>query len=250
MAEETRIGGNNYQFRKTLWTNILRAKDKSASGYQSALTYLISTYWKPVYFFIRRKGYDIESAKNLTQSFFTTFLEKEFMKSVVRSRGKFRTFILAALNHFLSKERARLRAGKRGGSKVILSLDFARAETEICLEPASTETPEKILIRAWAQATLQRASDNLKAEFQLKSQQTQLDMFEAYMSARKEDSTRTYKTLAGQFGISATDVRNYLHRIKRRYRELIEAEITKYVASPADVKEELQELFRALSDNS
>lgn len=247
MAEETRIGGDNYRFRKTLWTNLLRAKDKSGPGYRSALTYLVTTYWKPVYFYIRRKGYDIEAAKDSTQSFFTVFLEKEFIKSVDRGKGKFRTFILAALNHFLSKEREKLRARKRGGSKVILSLDFARAETEISLEPADTETPERILLRAWAQATLQRASDNLKAEFQRKSQQTYLDMFEAYMSARKEDSAKTYQALADKFAVSTTDVRNYLHRIKRRYRELIEAEIAKYVTDKTDVKEEMQELFSALA---
>jgi len=170
MPKETQIGGSNYRFRKTYWTSLLRAKDKKASGYQSAINYLIATYWKPVYFYIRRKGYDVETAKDLTQSFFTIFLEKEYIKSVDRAKGKFRTFILAALNHFLSKEREYLNAKKRGGSKILQSLDFAKAETEIRYEPADKETPEKILTRAWAQSILEQALANLKNEFDVQRQ--------------------------------------------------------------------------------
>ncbi|MFH1228230.1 MAG: hypothetical protein V1701_10060 [Planctomycetota bacterium] len=249
MAKETSIGGDNCRFRKTLWTSILRAKDKSAPGYRSSLTYLISAYWKPVYFYIRRKGYDIDAAKNLTQSFFTVFIEKEFMKSVERERGRFRTFILAALNHFLSKERERLEAQKRGGGQSLLSLDFKRAETEISLEPASAETPEKTLIRAWAQSILKLASDNLRREFKKKSRQIFIDMFDAYLAAKTSDRAENYKALASQFGVTETDIRNYLHRIRRRYKELIEEEIGKYVTTKEAVQEELKELFSAFSNN-
>ena len=216
-------------------------------GYQSAINYLISTYWKPVYFYIRRKGYDVETAKDLTQSFFTIFLEKEYIKSVDRAKGKFRTFILAALNHFLSKEREYLRAQKRGGSKIVQSLDFARAETEIHYEPADKETPEKILTRSWAQAILQQALANLRQEFNDKVNRVYLEVFECYLNTGHADQSATYKKMAGQFGISQTDVRNYLHRLKRKYREYIKDEIRKYVTDEDALKEEMQELFSALS---
>jgi RNA polymerase sigma-70 factor (ECF subfamily) len=246
MPKETQIGGGNYRFRKTLWTSLLRAKDKKASGYQSAINYLVSTYWKPVYFYIRRKGHDVETAKDLTQSFFAIFLEKEYINSVDRAKGKFRTFILAALNHFLSKEREYLRARKRGGSKIVQSLDFAKAETEIHYEPADNETPEKILTRSWAQAILQQALAGLKNEFDTESGRIYLDVFECYLNAGSVDHDATYKKMAVQFGISQTDVRNYLHRIKRKYREYIKSEIRKYVTDEDGLKEEMRELFNAL----
>jgi len=253
MPKETQIGGSNYRFRKTLWTSLLRAKDKKSSGYQSAINYLVATYWKPVYFYIRRKGYDVETAKDLTQSFFTIFLEKEYINSVDRAKGKFRTFILAALNHFLSKEREYLRAQKRGGSKIIQSLDFAKAETDLSAgqagihyQPADKETPERILTRAWAQAILQQALTNLRKEFDTESGRVYLGVFECYLSAGSADQDATYKKMAVQFGISQTDVRNYLHRIKRKYREYIKDEIRKYVTDEDGLKEEMQELFNAL----
>lgn len=247
--KETKIGGENYRFRDTLWSSLLRAKDKKAPGYQSAISCLISTYWKPVYFYIRRKGYDVENAKDLTQSFFTVFLEKEFLKSVERGKGKFRTFIIAALNHFLSKEREYLGAKKRGGSEIIQSLDFARAETEIHYEPADKETPEKILTRSWAQTILHQALENLREEFNTETGRIYLDIFECYLNAEKTDQFATYKKMAKQFGISETDVRNYLHRVRRKYREYIKNEIRKYVTDEDEVKEEFQELFYILGEN-
>jgi RNA polymerase sigma-70 factor (ECF subfamily) len=246
MAKETQIGGSNYRFKKTYWTSLLRAKDKKSSGYQSAINHLISTYWKPVYFYIRRKGYDVETAKDLTQSFFTVFLEKEYLKSVDREKGKFRTFILVALNHFLSKEREYLNAKKRGGSKIVQSLDFVRAETEIRYEPVDKETPEKILNRSWAQTILNQALENLRQEFSDESSRIYFEVFEYYLNSGQADQSATYKKMAGQFGISETDVRNYLHRIKRKYREHIKNEIRKYVADEDALKEEMQELFSVL----
>lgn len=247
MADETKIGGNNYRFKETMWTTLLKAKDKSSTGYQKALNYLIITYWKPIYFYIRQKEYDIETAKDLTQSFFTIFLEKEFIQSVERSKGKFRTFILAALNHFLSKERERIRAQKRGGNRMILSLDFAQAETEIMQQPARQMTPEKALIQAWARTVLKIASENLRRECKDNSREVYLNVLEAYLASQQENQSVSYKNIAERFHISELDVTNYLHRIRRRYRELIEAEIRKYVADESEVKEELQELFSAFS---
>jgi len=247
MADETKIGGDNYRFKETLWTTLLKAKDKSSTGYQEALNYLITTYWEPVYFYIRQKECDIETAKDLTQSFFTVFLEKEFIKSVERSKGKFRTFILAALNHFLSKERERIRAQKRGGNRMIFSLDFAQAETEVMQQPTRQMTPEKTLIQAWAHTILKIASENLRQECKDSSREVYLNVLEAYLASQQENQSVSYKDIAEQFHISELDVTNYLHRIRRRYRELIEAEIRKYVADENEVKEELLELFSAFS---
>ncbi len=250
MGEETRIGGREHYFKKTLWTTILKGQDKTASGYQAALDYLITQYWRPVYFYIRRKNYDIETAKDLTQSFFTVFLEKEFLKSVERGKGKFRTFILAALNHFLSKERERAAAQKRGGKERVLSLDFARAETEISYEPADKKTIEQGFLRDWARVILKQALESIRQEYKTPTRRVYLDIFEGYLDAVEKARDISYPDIAQQFSVSEGDVKNYFHRIRRRYREFIEAEIKKYVSTPDEVKEELQELFQAFANNS
>jgi RNA polymerase sigma factor (sigma-70 family) len=245
VVEETQIGGSQYRFRETYWTAILKAKDKASPGYDEALNYLIATYWKPVYFYIRRKGYDIEAAKDLTQSFFTVFLEKDFLRLVEKGKGRFRTFILTALDRFLSKERERLHAQKRGGSRVILALDFKRAETEFHLEPGTDETPEKILIRTWASITLEQAMCQLRQEFAAPSRRVYLTVFESCLTTKAGDQLDTYKDLSRRLGISATDVKNYLHRVRQRYRELIKDEIRKYVTDEDELKSEIAELFSA-----
>ncbi len=244
------MGGDNYRFKETLWTQIIKAKDKSESGYTKAISYLVATYWKPVYFYIRRKGYDIENAKDLTQSFFATFLEKDFLKSVDKGKGKFRTFILASLNHFLSKEREKAAAQKRGGGKIPFALDFSTAESEISFEPHDKSTPEKEFLQDWARSILKQALENLRMEFEQKSRKVYMDIFESYLSDMAEEKSTGYAETAKKFNISEMDVKNYLHRVRRRYRELIEEEIKKYVTEPDEVKEELQELFLVFSKNS
>ncbi|MFH1230358.1 MAG: sigma factor-like helix-turn-helix DNA-binding protein [Planctomycetota bacterium] len=247
MVEETQIGGDNYRFRDTLWTSIIKAKDKKTPGYQSAISCLISTYWKPVYFYIRRKGYDVENAKDLTQSFFTVFLEKEYLKSVDKEQGKFRTFILAALNHFLSGEKERLGAQKRGGGQQVLSLDFAGAETEITRGIPDKTTPEAILAKTWAQTILKNALENLRREYEAKSQLVYFNILETHLSAQSNEEESSYEDIASRFNISETDVKNYLHRVRRRYKELIKDEIRKYVSDEKGVEEELKELFVTFS---
>jgi len=125
VTEETDIGGDRPGFQPTLWTMILRARDPGSPERRQALDQLIQAYWKPVYFFIRRKGRDVETAKDLTQSFFTAFVEKDFLKNVSPEKGRFRSFVLASLTYFLSDEYDRSRALKRGGG-----FHFVEAETE------------------------------------------------------------------------------------------------------------------------
>lgn len=246
MIEETKIGGDNYRFKETAWTNILGGKDKTAPEYHLSLVYLISTYWKPIYFYIKRKGYDREAAKDLTQSFFTVFLERDYLKSVEPAKGKFRTFLLAALNHFLSKEIERRRTKKRGAGQIILSLeDFAQAESEILPEPIDEATPEKIFSQTWARTILKNASEHLRQEYLTEFGQAYFDILETYLASQQEAQTITYKEIAQKFNLSESDVTNHLHLIRKRWRELIENEIRKYVSSENELKEEIEELFIA-----
>ncbi|MEK7449772.1 MAG: hypothetical protein AAB019_09865 [Planctomycetota bacterium] len=249
MPKETEIGSSQYRFKQTIWTVILNARDKTSPDYQEALNYLIGTYWKPVYFYVRRKNYDVETAKELTQSFFTVFLEKDFLKNVSREKGKFRTFILTALNHFLSKEREQAGAQKRGGGKIILPLEFSRIETSsdsYTFEPTTDETPEKTLNREWSLATLQKSLENLHQELINQSREIYFEVLKAYLTGQQEDQAATYKNIAAQLNLSENDVTNYLHYTRKRYRELIEEEIKKYVLDENELKEEIQELFNAV----
>src|SRR5437588_508795 len=148
--------GKNF-FGTTRWSVVLQAKGvrgnqaaKAQEDRREALGKLIETYWRPLYFFIRRKGYTAVEAEDLAQSFFTTFLEKDFLKSVERGRGRFRSFLLVALDHFLANEYDKARALKRGGAHSIISLDFADAERRYAAEPATNDTPERLYMRKWA----------------------------------------------------------------------------------------------------
>ncbi|HEV3029765.1 MAG TPA: sigma-70 family RNA polymerase sigma factor, partial [Planctomycetota bacterium] len=141
--DDTGIGGARRAFQSTLWTVVLAAKDLSAPDRRQALQTLIQTYWKPVYLFIRRRGNDREVSKDLAQGFFTALLERNFLQYVQRDRGKFRTFLLTALEHFMADERDRAQALKRGGGRASLSLDFASAETEISRDPAAPDSLDR-----------------------------------------------------------------------------------------------------------
>src|SRR5215471_14148912 len=152
-------------FRPTLWTVVLRAEDPAAPDRREALERLFQTYWKPVYFLIRRT-HDAEAAQDIAQGFFTAFLEKDFLKSVEREKGKFRTFLCVALRHYMADEYDRASAQKRGGGRTLLGLDFARAETEISRVPAAKDDPDKFFQRQWALEVIKRALQALRAEFQ------------------------------------------------------------------------------------
>src|SRR5687767_9620447 len=149
MTHDTSIGGEPRPFQSTLWTVVLRAKSGEGPQRRDALERLIATYWKPVYLFVRRKGNPSETAKDLVQGFFTALLEKDYLKYVDRGRGKFRTFLLTALDHFIADEWDRARAQKRGGGSPAVSLDFDRADAELLRDPSS-RSPDDGFRRDWA----------------------------------------------------------------------------------------------------
>ena len=134
-------------FQTTHWSLVLAAGHDSTPDAQDALARLCHVYWYPLYTYVRRRVGDVHDAQDLTQAFFARFLEKEYLDDVDPQRGKFRSFLLASMKHFLSKERDRARAQKRGGGRACLSLDFEDAENRYRLEPADTMTPERLFER-------------------------------------------------------------------------------------------------------
>lgn len=215
MTEETAIGGPRGGFQPTLWTVVLRAKDPSSPDRRQALEQLIEIYWKPVYFFVRRRGHDVESAKDLSQSFFAAFLEQDFLKSVARDKGRFRSFLQACLTYFLSNQYDRASAKKRGGG-----LSFVQAEHE--LEAADT-SPERAFFKQWALETMSRAVARLREE-------STPEDFALISEGRSE-------------GLSSSDKKNRLRRMRLRLNELLREMIRPSVELESDVDAEVEALF-------
>ena len=220
-----------------MWTVVLRAKDPSAADRRDALQQLIETYWKPVYFFIRRKGSDPDASKDLAQGFFTALLEKNYLQYVDRGAGKFRTFLLTALEHFMADDYDRARAQKRGGGRPLLSLDFAQAESEVRRQPVSDETPEKAFRRDWAFRVMARALKALQEEFEA------LRLHLRYTASEAP----SYADVARRLGITESDVKTRIHRTRARYKEAILDVVRSYTESEEDTRDELRELFAAFS---
>ena len=232
-------------FRPTLWTVVLRAKDPDAPDRREALERLFQTYWKPVYFHIRRT-HDAEAAQDIAQGFFTTFLEKDYLKSVERDKGKFRTFLCVALRHYMADQYDRAIARKRGGGRPLLSLDFARAETEISRMPVAKDEPEKLFQRQWALEVIKRSLQALRAEFLASDRLAEFEAISLYLSAGGKEAP-SHADLAKRLGISETDVNNRVHRLRSRYRELILEEVRSYSDSEEEAQQELRDLFSAFA---
>jgi len=229
MGRETTMGGGGRSFGQTAWTVILKARDKKELGA------LVERYWKPCYYYIRRKGHDVEDSKDLTQGFFGDFIERDALARVTKTKGKFRSFLLACLEHYLSNEYDRRKALKRGVKP--LSLDFEGAEE--MLTRAGEASPEQTYRREWAVGLINRALDALKVEMG-----PRFDALREYITAGQPG---TLKEVADRLGLSESNVKVIIHRSRRRYQDLLKEEVARTVERKGEVDEELQELFAALA---
>jgi RNA polymerase sigma-70 factor (ECF subfamily) len=245
-ADDTAIGGSHRAFQSTLWTVVLRAKDPASKDRRDALETLIVTYWKPVYLFIRRKGNDRETGKDLAQGFFAALLERNFLQYVRRDRGKFRTFLLTALEHFMADERDRAQALKRGGGRSGLSLDFASAESEMGWEPAAPDSLDRGFRRDWALRVMSQALQGVKREFDLAGRAQEFEALRLHLSFTAK-AAPSYAEVARTLGISEGDVRNRIHRTRSRYKEAILEVIRSYTETEEDAREELRDLMAAFA---
>lgn len=243
---ETEIGGPKQDFPSTLWTVVLKARDAAAPDRCQALERLIQAYWKPLYHFIRRKGNDPEASKDIAQGFFAALLEKNFLQYVERDRGKFRTFLLTALEHYMADEYDRSRARKRGGGRTPLSLDFGDAETDAPLEPAGTDTPERVFRRDWALRVMSQAMEILRSEFERARRLPEFDALRLHLAARGPDAP-SYAESAKAIGVTEAEARNRIHRVRSRYREAILEVIRSYTHGENEAREELGDLFAAFA---
>jgi RNA polymerase sigma factor (sigma-70 family) len=221
---ETRIGGARRSFRTTAWTDILQARDGSTTAVKEALDHLIGLYWKPVYFHVRRQGHGVEDAKDLTQQFFLLFVKRKALQTVDPAKGKFRTFLLAALNHFLCDEYDRRTAKKRRPD-----FDFAEADKQF--------HEDNTFERDWAITVLERAFLRLK----------ELAPREARVVEAQRSEKTPYRDLAEELGTTEANVKVLAHRGRKKLRALILEELRGTVSQPGQEEEELAALFRAFS---
>ncbi|MBN2579006.1 MAG: sigma-70 family RNA polymerase sigma factor [Pirellulales bacterium] len=244
--ENTNAGHNSSQsdFAATRWTLILSA----ARGTQTpiaatALAELCRIYWYPLYAFLRHRGHESHEAEDLTQEFFARLLAKDFLKGVEPQKGKFRSFLLASLKHFLSDQRDRARARKRGGGRKVVPLDGLDAESRYRLEPAHDLTPEKMFEKQWALALLDRVLSRLEAEQTADRKAEQFKTLKIFLSGGRSE---TYAAVAERLGTTEGAVKTAVHRLRRRYRELLREEIAHTVASPEEIDEEIRSLLNCL----
>lgn len=238
----TQAGGG--RFATTHWSMVLAAGRSSADQHGPALSRLCEIYWFPLYAYLRRHGYDSHQAADSTQAFFARLLEKDYLKKVKPEGGKFRSFLLKALKHFIANERAHDAAQKRGGGRAVLSLDLGSAEDQYSLDPADDLSPERLFERSWALTVLQQTMDRLEAEMASKGKQKLFGHLKAYLAAMA--STVPYRDIAAEVDMNEGAVRVAVHRLRRRCRDLLRDEIAQTVSSEAEIDEEIQGLFNAL----
>jgi len=232
-------------FQTTRWTLIKAAACNSTPDSRDALATLCQAYWFPVYAFIRRKGHDPETAQDLTQGFFTLLMEKNYLLDVDRQRGRFRSFLLTAVKHFLANEWDRRHAQKRGGGREPISIDAVEAESWYIPAIVDEATPETLFQRRWALSLLEHVMAKLRAEFALAGK---ADRFEKLSVFLNQDSGETRcKEVADEMGLSEGALRTSIHRLRRTYRRLLREEIAQTVSTPEETDEEIRFLMSTLT---
>jgi RNA polymerase sigma factor (sigma-70 family) len=237
--------GRDGVFATTHWSVVLAAGRDEQPGAADALERLCRSYWYPLYAYVRRQGYAPADAQDLTQGFFAKFLESDALQSVHPDKGRFRSFLLASLNHFLANAWNRARTQKRGGRVHVLSLDQAQAEERFRLEPASDLTPEKLFERRWALSLLDQVLDRLEKEWVADDKGALFRLLRVFLSDVK--GAAPYADAARQAGVSEAAARQAVHRLRLRYRELVRQEIAHTVGDPGEIDDEIQHLFAAFS---
>jgi RNA polymerase sigma-70 factor (ECF subfamily) len=232
-------------FATTHWSVVLAAAQEETPEAAAALERLCSTYWYPLYAFIRRQGYDVADAQDLTQGFFAHILSRRFLQRACPAKGKFRSFILGSLKFFLADELAKLQAQKRGGGRALVFLDAHTAEERYRLEPVEVMDADRLFERRWAITLLDRVLERLEAEFLGAGKQRLFARLREFLLGDR--GSATYQEVGEALGMTEGAIKVAVHRMRQRYRELFREEIAQTVADPAEADEEMRHVFAAIS---
>ena len=236
------------QFVTTHWTTVLKARDGLSPDAAEALERLCHTYWPPLYAFVRREGHAPAEAQDLTQAFFARLLERNYLSHLRHQRGKFRSFLLTFLKHFLAEQRGRERAQKRGGGQNFVSLDQLTEEERHWLEPPDQNTPDQLYERRWAETVLRQALNRLQQEYEQAGQATLFELLKDFQP--REPGGWSQAEIGRQLGISEVAVKSAAQRLRRRHREVLREEIAHTVTRPEEIDEELRHLREVLAGAS
>jgi len=232
-------------FATTHWSVVLAAQAAHTPHAAEALEKLCQTYWYPLYAFVRRQGGSAEDAQDLTQGFFAHLLRKDFLSGVGPEKGRFRSFLLACLKHFLADEWEKARTAKRGGNCPELSLDLDRAEERYQLEACVEADAESLYERRWALDLLDHVLNRLRQEVVTSGKEAVFNELQGCLLG--ERPTETYAQLGARLGMSETAVKVTVHRLRQRYRDLLREEIAHTVTRPEEIDEEMRYLFEVVS---
>jgi len=232
-------------FETTRWSLVAAAGGEDSEACRAALAALCETYWYALYAYVRRRGADAEDARDLTQGFLASLLDRRHFENLSAGRGRFRAFLLASFQNFLAKDHARRNTQKRGGDIAILSLSFEDAEGRYRFEPAEPATPETLYERQWALTVIDRALGRLRQEWESRKRAAQFDELKPYLL--DEAPAGGYAAIAQRLGLSETAVRVSVHRLKRKFQTHLKQEIAETVSDPADIDDEIRFLIRALA---
>jgi len=232
-------------FATTHWTVVLAAGRQRSPQAARALEELCRTYWFPLYAYVRRRGHTKEDAEDLTQAFFARLLARNFFASLDSEKGKFRAYLLASLKHFLANERDKALAQKRGGGGENLSLDWQTADTQFQVAAAQEPSPDKAFDREWAVALLAKVIERLQAECLADGKAKLFEHAKQFLTAGQAEAAQ--REAASSLGIEEGALRVAVHRLRKRYRQLLRDEIANTLADAAMVDEEMRALFGAFS---
>jgi DNA-directed RNA polymerase specialized sigma24 family protein len=232
------------EFPSTQWSRVVAAADLAAPDARVALEELCTAYWYPIYAFIRRKGNDAEKSLDLTQSYFARLLEKRVLAAADPRKGRFRSFIRTDCEHFLISEHRRDKAVRRGGNIGLLSIDAQNAEGRYRFEPADSMTPERLFDYAWGVTLLGSVLDILAVEY-AKSDRAELFAHLKVVLTEGKGAV-SGATLAERTGTTEGAVYKAVHELRKRYREILKDQIAATLDDPAQIDDEIRDLFKAM----
>ncbi len=231
-------------FATTRWTIVLAAGDRHSQYSRQALETLCGTYWAPVYSFVRRRGHSVEEAQDLTQGFFARLLEKESLAAADRQRGKFRNFLLSSVKNYLANEWDRSQAQKRGGGTIAVPIDAESAERIYRPDQVPQDNPEKIFERRWAAALVGQVFSRMRQDARRAGQMKAFEHLKGFLTG--EAVGVRYQDVAAELGLSEAAIKVRVHRLRRRFGDLLRQEVAQTVQSPDQVEAEIRYLFSAV----
>src|SRR5260370_19490174 len=234
------------QFRTTHWSVVLLSAQTQVPGSRTAMADLCKLYWYPLYAFVRRRGYGAEDAQDLVQGFFLSLLERKSLRQVGPEKGKFRSFLLASLKNYLSDEFDRENSLKRGGQIEFVALDFESGEEHYREDSADTFTAEKIFDARWALTLLSHAVERLRKEYASQGRIAIIDTLQPFLDSTNCKRSPSYEEGADQLQVSLAGVKMLIERLRKRYSDLLRAQVARTVTHPQAIHEDIPALSDAL----